>query len=54
VREMTTMLSLMALILFMGLYPQPILDVTKATMAGVQVIYATGLQAPAAVVGVLP
>eukprot|EP01034_Spumella_vulgaris_P016172 gene16172-20667_t len=24
----------MALILFMGLYPQPILDVTKATMAG--------------------
>ena len=55
VREMTTMLSLMALILFMGFYPQPILDVTQATMAGVQTIYATGLPAPAAaVVGVLP
>lgn len=54
-RELTTMLSLMALILFMGLYPQPILDVTQATMAGVQTIYATGLPAPAAaVVGVLP
>jgi NADH-quinone oxidoreductase subunit M len=55
VREMTTMLSLMALILFMGLYPQPILDVTRATMAGVQAVYATGLvPVPATVVGVLP
>jgi len=54
-REMTTMLSLMALILFMGIYPQPILDVTKATMAGVQTIYATGLVPPAAAVaGVQP
>ncbi|WP_295687166.1 NADH-quinone oxidoreductase subunit M [uncultured Nevskia sp.] len=54
-REMTTMLSLMALILFMGLYPQPILDVTKATMAGVQAVYATGLPVSAtAMIGVQP
>ncbi|WP_293392803.1 proton-conducting transporter membrane subunit, partial [Nevskia sp.] len=54
-RELTTMLSLMALILFMGLYPQPILDVTKATMAGVQAIYATGLPVSAtAMIGVQP
>lgn len=52
---MTTMLSLMALILFMGLYPQPILDVTQAAMAGVQTVYASGLQpTPATVAGVLP
>ncbi|WP_292999298.1 NADH-quinone oxidoreductase subunit M [Nevskia sp.] len=54
-REIATMLSLMILILWMGLYPQAILEITKAPMAGVEAIYAAAAKTPAAAVaGVLP
>lgn len=38
-RELATMLSLMAITLFIGLYPQPFLDLVKAPMAAVETIY---------------
>ncbi|HZR36951.1 MAG TPA: NADH-quinone oxidoreductase subunit M [Nevskia sp.] len=50
-RELATMLTLMALLVFFGLYPQPVLDLSKAPMHAVQAIYqaaqATLAQAPA-------
>jgi len=47
-RELSTMLSLMAILLFLGLYPQPILDLSRAPMAAVQKIYAAAPTADAA------
>jgi NADH-quinone oxidoreductase subunit M len=44
-RELTTMLSLVAILLFLGLYPQPIFDLSRAPMAAVQKIY--GVEKPA-------
>jgi NADH-quinone oxidoreductase subunit M len=38
-RELTTMLSLMAITLLIGLYPQPFLDLVKAPMTAVETIY---------------
>jgi NADH-quinone oxidoreductase subunit M len=38
-RELTTMLSLMAITLFIGLYPQPFLNLVRAPMAAVETIY---------------
>lgn len=38
-RELATMLSLMALLVLFGLYPQPVFDLSKAPMDAVQAIY---------------
>lgn len=38
-REITTMLTLMALLVLFGLYPQPVLDLSKAPMQAVQSVY---------------
>jgi NADH-quinone oxidoreductase subunit M len=38
-RELATMLTLMALLVLFGLYPQPVLDLSKAPMHAVQAIY---------------
>ena len=50
-RELATMLSLMALLVFFGLYPRPVLELSKAPMHAVQALYqaaqATQSQAPA-------
>ena len=50
-RELTTMLTLMALLVLFGLYPQPVFELSKAPMHAVQAIYqaaqATLGQAPA-------
>ena len=62
-RELTTMLSLIAILLWLGLYPQSVLSVTKAPMAAIESIYTTARQTAAgvptptstpAVVGELP
>jgi len=50
-RELAMMLSLMAILLALGLYPQPILDTSAASMLRVHEIY-TGVSAVAA--GVTP
>jgi NADH-quinone oxidoreductase subunit M len=38
-RELATMLTLMALLVLFGLYPQPVLDLSKAPMHAVQAVY---------------
>ncbi|MBL6749045.1 MAG: NADH-quinone oxidoreductase subunit M [Nevskia sp.] len=44
-RELATMMSLMAILLLLGIYPQPVLDVARAPVQAVQELYqsATGL-----------
>ena len=53
-RELTTMLSLMAILLWLGLYPQPILNTTQAPMTAVHAIYETARGTAAVVAGVTP
>ncbi|GAC1628346.1 MAG: NADH-quinone oxidoreductase subunit M [Nevskia sp.] len=53
-RELATMMSLIAILLWLGLYPQPVLDATKATMGAVQGIYETARTSAAVVAGVGP
>jgi NADH-quinone oxidoreductase subunit M len=38
-RELATMLTLMGLLVFFGLYPQPVFDLSRAPMHAVQAIY---------------
>jgi NADH-quinone oxidoreductase subunit M len=38
-RELSMMVVLMAIMLWLGLYPQPILDTSAASMRGVHAIY---------------
>ncbi|HUP92280.1 MAG TPA: hypothetical protein VM074_08540, partial [Solimonas sp.] len=40
-RELVTLISLMAILLWLGLYPQPVLDTSQATMRAVENIYQT-------------
>ncbi len=53
-REMTTMVGLMAILLFLGLYPHVILDLTRAPMASVQAIYESARAVAPVVAGVAP
>jgi NADH-quinone oxidoreductase subunit M len=41
-REITLMLSLMAVLLFLGLYPQPVLNTSAAVMHSVHQVYTAG------------
>lgn len=52
-RELTMMASLMAILLWLGLYPQPVLDTSAASMRGVSAIYQQA-QAAAELPAVLP
>ncbi|WP_097461061.1 NADH-quinone oxidoreductase subunit M [Mangrovitalea sediminis] len=45
-REIAMMLSLVAILLYLGLYPQSVLDTSSGAMAGVQHWYSTALSAP--------
>ncbi|MCI0355149.1 MAG: NADH-quinone oxidoreductase subunit M, partial [Acidobacteria bacterium] len=38
-RELVMMLSLMAILLWLGIYPQPVLDTSAASMRAVQEVY---------------
>lgn len=53
-RELATMISLMAILLWLGIYPQPVLDATRAPMAAVQAIYEAAKSEAAVVAGVTP
>jgi len=44
VRELATVLSLMAILLWLGLYPQPVLDTSAATMQSLHAIYVIAAQ----------
>jgi NADH-quinone oxidoreductase subunit M len=47
-REVVTVVTLMLLLLGLGLYPQPVLDLSRASMAAVQEIYQSGSEPLAA------
>ena len=46
-REVVTVVTLMVLLVGLGLYPQPVLDISHASMAAVQEIYQSGATATA-------
>jgi len=52
-RELATMLSLIVILLWLGLYPQPILDATRAPMAAVEAAYEAARTSAPVVTGAL-
>jgi NADH-quinone oxidoreductase subunit M len=48
-RELATMMSLMAILLLLGIYPQPVLDVARAPVQAVQLLYQAASAHPAPV-----
>jgi len=50
-RELATVLSLMAILLWLGVYPQPVLDTSAAVMQALHALYAPGATA---IIGAAP